>query len=179
MWEIMYLAAILHMLHLLSCVSPPSGLTSSVIVELVGSPCLVVETNVTLRCQPDGVPRSKVTWFRDNIQLMPSNPRYLISNDSDFTITIINVVGNDTGTYTCNAMNTLTNGTTSETRRDSLVFGIACGQFAVYCFALNQIHIFIHACSLSHKHTQKTHSCTMSVLLCDVRCSAPYHCSSH
>ena len=124
-------AAILCIFHLLSCVSP-SGLTSNVLVELVGSPCLVVGTNVTLRCQPDGVPRSKVTWFRDNIQLMPSNPCYLISNDSDFTITIINVVGDDAGTYTCNAMNTLTNGTVSETRRGSETFGIACGEFAVY-----------------------------------------------
>ena len=167
------------MLHLLSCVSPPSGLTSSVIVELVGSPCLVVGANVTLRCQPDGVPRSQVTWFQDNIQLMPSNPRYLFSNDSEFTITIINAVGRDTGTYTCNAMNTLTNGNVSETRRGSEIFGIACGEFAVYCFAPNQNHIFIHACSLSHKHTQKIRSCTMSVLLCDVRCSTPYHCSSH
>ena len=143
---------------MLSCVSP-SGLTSNVIVEVVGSPCLVVGINVTLRCQPDGVPRSQVTWFRDNIQLMPSNPRYLISNDSDFTITIINVVGDDAGTYTCNAMNTLTNGTVSETRRETEIFGIACGQFAVCCCALNQNHIFIHTCSLSRKHTQLHNVC--------------------
>ena len=149
-------AAILCIFHLLPCVSP-SGLTSSVIVELVGSPCLVVGTNVTLRCQPDGVPRSQVIWFRDNIQLMPSNPRYLISNDSDFTITIINVVGDDAGTYTCNAMNTLTDGTVSETRRGSETFGIACGEFAVYCFALNQNHIFIHKMlPLSQAHAECT-----------------------
>ena len=110
-------------------------------MELVGSPCLVVGANVTLRCQPDGVPRSQVTWFRDNIQLMPSNPCYLISNDSDFTITIINVVGNDTGTYTCIAMNTLTDGTVSESRSDSAIFSIACGKLAV------AVHVHLTKCT--------------------------------
>ena len=110
-------------------------------MEVVGSPCLVIGTNVTLRCQPDGVPRSQVIWFRDNIQLMPSNPRYLISNDSDFTITIINVVGDDAGTYTCSAMNTLTDGTVSESRSDSVIFSIACGKLAV------AVHVHLTKCT--------------------------------
>ena len=142
----------------------PSGLTSNVLVELVGSPCLVVGTNVTLRCQPDGVPRSQVTWFRDNIQLMPSNPRYLISNDSDFTITIINVVVNDAGTYTCNAMNTLTDGTVSESRSDSAIFSNACGEFADYLNCTSAL-----LCMFTHTLTHATHACTnIFFSLCNV-----------
>ena len=148
----------------------PSGLTSNVIVEVFGSPCLVVRTNVTLRCQPDGVPRSKVIWFRDNFQLMPSNPRYLISNDSDFTITIINVVGDDAGTYTCNAMNTLTDGTVSEPRSDSVIFSNACGEFADYLNCTSAL-----LCMFTHTQAHSQTSFSLYVMCC----SAPYHCSSH
>ena len=97
-------------------------------MTVVDSPCLVVGTNVTLRCQPDGVPRSQVTWFQGNRQLSPSDPHYFISDDPDFTITIINVVEADEGMYTCDAMNTLTNGTMSGTKSGSETFGIACGE---------------------------------------------------
>ena len=114
-------------LHLLSCVSL-SGLTNNVIVTAVDSQCLVVGNNATLRCQPNGVPRSTVTWFQNNRQLSAGTD-YLISDNPDFTITIINVEPGDAGgSYTCNAVNTLSNGTMSGTISGSVVFGIACGE---------------------------------------------------
>ena len=122
--------AILCMLHVLSHVSP-SGLTSNVIVEVVDSPCLVVGTDVTLRCQPDGVPRSQVTWYR-NVMPLSSNSKYCISDDPDFTLTITDVVNSDVGSYTCTAENTLTNGTASGTVTETFIeFSMACGEFAV------------------------------------------------
>ena len=136
---IMTSAPILSMLHVLSHMSP-LGLTSSVIVEVVDSPCLVVGTDVTLRCQPDGVPRSQVTWLQ-NVMELSSNSKYRISDYPDFTLTITDVVSSDAGSYTCRAVNTLTNGTASgivtETFND---FSMACGEFAV------NVHIFIHVC---------------------------------
>ena len=110
----------------LSCVSL-SGLTDTVIVTAVDSPCLVVGNNATLRCQPNGVPRSTVTWFQGNRTLSPGVD-YIISDDPDFTITIINVDQGDVGSYTCDAINTISNGTTSEISTGSVVFGITCGE---------------------------------------------------
>ena len=124
-------AAILHMwLQMLLCVLP-SELTSNVTVEVIDSPCL---PNVILWCQPDGVPRSQVTWFQDSVELSSSDLLYHFSDDPDFTITIPNAVSTDAGTYTCNAMKTLTNGTVSETMRGSTIFAISCGAFAVYVY---------------------------------------------
>ena len=110
----------------LSCVSL-SGLTDNVIVTAVDSPCLVVGNNATLRCQPNGVPRSTVTWFQNN-QALSAGTDYVISDDPDFTITIINVEPGDAGSYTCDAVNTLSNGTMSQTESGSVVFGITCGE---------------------------------------------------
>ena len=118
------------MLHVLSYVSP-SGLTSNVIVAVVGSPCLVVGTDVTLRCQPDGVPRPRVTWLQ-NVMPLSNTSKYSILNYPDFTLTIINVVSSDAGSYTCEAVNTLTNGTSSGTVTETFNdFSMACGEFAV------------------------------------------------
>ena len=107
----------------------PSGLTNVVTVEVVDSPCLYVGTNVTLRCQPDGVPRSTVTWLHNDFYLSPYDryPNYLFSNDPDFTITIINVTASDAGSYTCNATNTLSNWM-SAFGVGTAIFGINCGE---------------------------------------------------
>ena len=141
--------AILCMLHVLSNVSP-SGLTSNVIVAVVDSPCLVVGTDVTLRCQPDGVPRPRVTWFQ-NVMPLSSNSKYRISDYPDFTLTITDVVSSDAGSYTCRAVNTLTNGTVSGTVTETFNdFSMACGEFAV------NVHIFVIVstccCELIHAH---------------------------
>ena len=129
--------AILCMLHVLSHVSP-SGLTSNVIVEVVDSPCLVVGTDVTLRCQPDGVPRSQVTWLQ-NVMELSSNSKYRISDNPDFTLTITDVVSSDAGSYTCRAENTLTNGTASgEVSETFIEFSMVCGEFPV------NVHTYVH-----------------------------------
>ena len=142
-------AAILRMLHVLSHVSP-LGLTSTVIVEVVDSPCLLVGTDVTLRCQPDGVPRSQVTWFR-NVQPLSSNSKYRISDYPDFTLTITDVDSSDAGSYTCTAENTLTNGTSSGTIAETFyMFATACGEFAVNVHTCLSVHV---AC-VSPAHTQ-------------------------
>ena len=172
----------------------PSGLTSNVIVEEVDSPCLVVGTNVTLRCQPDGVPRSQVTWFR-NVQLLSSNSKYRISEYPDFTLTIIDVVSSDKGSYTCTAENTLTNGTASGTIAETFyMFTTTCGEFAVNVHTRLSVHVAVnHVCHLhtrahrhthththththrqhTHTHTQRergrekqSHNCTQYMLLC-------------
>ena len=169
---IMTSAAILCMLHVLSHVSP-SGLTSNVIVEVVGSPCLVVGTDVTLQCQPDGVPRSRVTWFQ-NVRPLSSDSDYRISDYPDFTLTITNVVSSDAGSYTCEAENTLTNGTSSETVTKTFNdFSMACGEFAVnvHIFVIvstcccERIHAHImpilspaHTHTTHHTHTHHTHT---------------------
>ena len=142
-------AAILCMLHVLSHASP-SGLTSNVIVEVVDSPCLAVGTDVTLRCQPDGVPRSRVTWFQ-NVMPLLSNSKYRISDYPDFTLTITDVVSSDVGAYTCRAENTLTNGTASRTVTETFNdFSMACGEFAV------NVHTFMFVstccCVCIHTH---------------------------
>ena len=109
-------------------------------MEVVDSPCLVVGTNVTLRCQPDGVPRSQVTWLQ-NVMELSSNSKYLISDYPEFTLTIINVVSSDAGSYSCRAENTLTNGTASGRVTETFnMFTMACGEFAV------NVHTFIHVC---------------------------------
>ena len=127
------------------CHVSPSGLTSTVIVEVVDNPCLV-GTDVTLRCQPDGVPRSRVTWFY-NVQQISSNSKYHISDYPDFTLTITNVVSSDAGSYTCRAVNTLTNGTVSGAV--SGMFSKACGEFAVNAYSFTCTHRHTH----THSHT--------------------------
>jgi len=161
----------------------PSGLTSNVVVEVVDSPCLAVGTDVTLRCQPDGVPRSQVTWLQ-NVMELSSNSKYRISDYPEFTLTITDVVSSDAGSYTCRAENTLTNGTASGIVTETfLEFSMACGEFAVnvhiYISVLSVylvLHIFIrtsclffHLCAhtraCKHKHTH-THTHTQYMLLC-------------
>ena len=134
-------------------------MTSNIIVEVIDSPCLPVGNNVTLRCQPDGVPRSQVTWFQDSVELSSSDTRYRSSDDPDFTITIPNADSTDAETYTCNAMNTPRNRTVSETIRGSTIFGIACGTFAVYaCIYLSKYCRAHASCCLSHLHTHRAQS---------------------
>ena len=115
-------------------------------MEVVDSPCLVVGTDVTLRCQPDGVPRPQVTWFY-NVQQISSNSKYLISDYPDFTLTITDVVSSDAGSYTCTAENTLTNGTVSGAV--SGMFSKACGEFAVNAYSFTCTHTHTH----THTHT--------------------------
>ena len=108
-------------------------------MEVVDSPCLVVGTDVTLRCQPDGVPRSRVTWYR-NVMPLSSNSKYRISDDPDFTLTITDVVNSDVGSYTCTAENTLTNGTASGTVTETFIeFSMACGEFGVNVRTYNYV----------------------------------------
>ena len=164
------------LLHVLSHVSrAPSGLTSNVIVDVVDSPCLVVGTDVTLQCQPDGVPRSQVTWLQ-NVMELSSNSKYRISDYPDFTLTITDVVSSDAGSYTCTAENTLTNGTVSgRVTKTFNMFTMACGEFAVnvcvymfvstcYCArTYSCLHAHMPTLTCTHTHTQavtQSHNCT-------------------
>ena len=132
-------------------------------MEAIDSPCLVVGTNVTLRCQPDGVPRSRVTWFQ-NVMPLSSNSKYRISDYPDFTLTITDVDSSDAGSYTCRAENTLTNGTASGRVTEKFnMFTTACGEFAVNVQTCLSVHVAVHVfiihtlCLFFHLHIPYSH----------------------
>ena len=135
-------------------------------MEVVDSPCLVVGTNITLWCQPDGVPRSQVTWFQ-NVMPLSNTSKYSISDDPHFTLTITNVVSSDAGSYSCNAENTLTNGTVSGTVTETFNdFSMVCGEFAVNVCTYIHVCQYMLLCMYSYTHHAYSSTCTYHTLTC-------------
>ena len=103
-----------------------SGLLTSVSVEYVNSPCLLLGANVTLRCVQNGVPRATVQWTKGSVRVT-NEGRFLISEGDELTLTLFNVEESDDGEYTCTGNNTLRNGTKAEGVVGTLITSQVCG----------------------------------------------------
>ena len=108
-----------------------SGLLTSVSVEYVDSPCLLLGANVTLRCNQNGVPRATVQWTKGSVRVT-NRGRFLISEGDELTLTVFNVEESDKGEYTCTGSNALRNGTAAVGVVGSLIISQVCGEYNKY-----------------------------------------------
>ena len=75
---------------------------------------------VSFICTVDSYPPSTITWLRNGAEVQEAPPRVTISTvqvdnrTQESTLTLLNTTAEDTGTYTCSAVNTegMTNMTT-------------------------------------------------------------------
>ena len=73
----------------------PSVSLSATITATQGNP-------LSLDCNPIGQPSPSVTWYKDNIQLVPNSR---ISIDSEDQLVFSSVISADGGSYQCEATN--------------------------------------------------------------------------
>ena len=59
---------------------------------------------LSLNCNPIGQPSPSVTWYKDNVQLVPSSR---VSIDSEDRLVFISVISTDGGSYRCEATNSV------------------------------------------------------------------------
>ena len=66
---------------------------------------------VSLNCTVDSYPSSTITWLHNGAKVQAAPPRVTISTvqvdnrTQESTLTLLNTTAEDTGTYTCSAMN--------------------------------------------------------------------------
>ena len=81
---------------------------------------------VSFNCAVDSYPPSTITWLHNGAEVQADPPRVTISTDQvdnrtqESTLTLLNTTAEDTGTYTCSAVND--EGSTS-TSTELLVLG--------------------------------------------------------
>jgi len=67
---------------------------------------------VSLNCSVDSYPPSNITWLRNGAEVQTAPPRVTISTvqmdnrTQESTLTLLSTTVEDTGTYTCSAVNT-------------------------------------------------------------------------
>ena len=66
---------------------------------------------VSLNCTVDSYPPSNITWLHNGAEVQEAPPRVTISTvqvdnrTQESTLTLLNTTAEDTGTYTCSAVN--------------------------------------------------------------------------
>ena len=75
-------------------------------IQLVTSPA-----PVSFNCTVDSYPPSNITWFHNGAEVQAAPPRVTIrtvqvdNRTQESTLTLLNTTAEDTGTYTCLAVN--------------------------------------------------------------------------
>ena len=66
---------------------------------------------VSFNCTVDSYPSSNITWLQNGVEIQEAPPRVTISTvqvdnrTQESTLTFLNTIAGDTGTYTCSAAN--------------------------------------------------------------------------
>ena len=81
-------------LHMLFAVAPSVALSATT-TATQGNP-------LSLDCNPIGQPSPSVTWYKDNVQLVPNSR---ISIDGEDRLVFSSVISADGGSYRCEASN--------------------------------------------------------------------------
>ncbi|KAJ8286358.1 hypothetical protein GJAV_G00037740 [Gymnothorax javanicus] len=74
------------------------------IITLLETVDVLLDHNATFICEVDSHPLADITWTRNNIHILPYDPRYLIRENGQMLI-IPNVKDSDNGEYCCIADN--------------------------------------------------------------------------
>ena len=74
---------------------------------------------VSFHCTVDSYPPSNITWLHNGAEVQAAPPRVTISTvqvdnrTQESTLTLLNTTAEDTGTYTCSAVNSVGPGNTT------------------------------------------------------------------
>ena len=92
------------------CAASSSSVTPNV-TDISEDQTVTSPAPVSFSCTVDSYPPSNITWLHNGAEVQAAPPRVTISTvqvdnrTQESTLTLLNTTAEDTGTYTCSAMN--------------------------------------------------------------------------
>ena len=109
-----YLLRVLLLVHSLSFLCAASSSSVPPIVTAISANQTVTSpAPVSFNCTVDSYPPSNITWLHNGAEVQAVPPRVTISTvqvdnrTQESTLTLLNTTAEDTGTYTCSAVNSV------------------------------------------------------------------------
>ncbi|KAI8433699.1 hypothetical protein MSG28_015694 [Choristoneura fumiferana] len=103
---------------------------------------VIQESKILLNCTYRSNPSAlrKVSWYKNGELLSVGPPHYNLGTDSQPSLIISNVTGQDTGNYTCQLFNEVGNGTS----HNSISVNILCKFiFNINTFIINAVIVYV------------------------------------
>ena len=102
------------------CAASSSSSVPPIVTNISANQIVNSPAPVSFNCTVDSYPPSTITWLHNGVAVQTAPPRVTISTvqvdnrTQESTLTLLNITAEDTGTYTCTAVNTkgMTNMTT-------------------------------------------------------------------
>ena len=107
-----YLLRVLLLVPSLSflCVTSSSSVPP-IVTDISANQTVTSPAPVSFNCTVDSYPPSNITWLHNGAEVQAASPRVTISTvqvdnrTQESTLTLLNTTAEDTGTYTCSAVN--------------------------------------------------------------------------
>ena len=94
----------------------PSPLVAPIVITTSANQIVTSPAPVSFNCTVDSYPPSTITWLHNGAEVQAAPPRVTISTvqvdnrTQENTLTLLNTTAEDTGTYTCSAVNSVGSG---------------------------------------------------------------------
>ena len=82
-----------------------------IVIDISANQTVTSPAPVSFNCTVDSYPSSNITWLHNGTEVQAAPPRVTISTfqvdnrTQESTLTLLNTTSEDTGTYTCSAVN--------------------------------------------------------------------------
>ena len=94
----------------------PSPPVAPIVIAISDKQMMTSPAPVSFNCTVDSYPPSTITWLHNGAEVQVAPPRVTISTvqvnsrTQESTVTIVDTTSEDTGTYTCSAVNSVGSG---------------------------------------------------------------------
>ena len=91
----------------------PSSPVAPIVTDISDKQVMTSPAPVSFNCTVDSYPSSNITWLHNGAEVQAAPPRVTISTvqvdnrTQESTLTLLNTTAEDTGTYTCSAVNSV------------------------------------------------------------------------
>ena len=98
------------------CAASSSSPVAPIVTAISANQTVTSPANVSFNCTVDSYPPSTITWLHNGAEVQAAPPRVTISTvqvdnrTQESTLTLLNTTAEDTGTYTCSAVNSVGSG---------------------------------------------------------------------
>ena len=99
-----------------SSVLPPPSSVPPIVANISDDQKVISPAPVSFNCTVDSYPHSNITWLHNGAEVQAAPPRVTINTvqvdnrTQESTLTLLNTTAEDTGIYTCSALNSVGSG---------------------------------------------------------------------